>query len=300
MAEVAEQAQNWNSAVICMVLGANPPFVVFEGFVKRIWRRLGIERVVQMNMGLTIVKFNDEVTRDFMLETGIVKFDKKPVIVRPWSQDSDTVRLVRLVPLWIRLPNLGLQYWGQKCLSALVITIGKPIMVDKFTKERSMVRFARVLVEMEISDDPPFVIYFVNEKGQVQEQYVEYEWLPIKCSNCKGYGHNMAECKNQGPKTWAKKNVTEKKTVGVNAGTEIQMAAAISTVSAGETMVTKETREKQDVAGTETQKEIKEGGSTQGNLLTLEHDNKENWEVPKRVGNLKSIGKLVMTDKGKR
>ncbi|XP_062086176.1 uncharacterized protein LOC133792286 [Humulus lupulus] len=189
-----------------MVLGANSPFAVFEGFVERIWGHLGIERVVRMHMGLTIVKFNDEATRDFVLENGVVQFDRKPVIVRPWTQELDSIRLVRSVPLWIRLPNLGLQYWGKNCLSALVSTIGKPIMVDKFTKDRSMIKFAKVLVEMDITDDPPFLIHFVNERGQLQEQFVEYEWLPIKCSTCKGYGHNAAKCKKSETKAWVSKS----------------------------------------------------------------------------------------------
>uniref|UniRef100_A0A803PLV2 Reverse transcriptase domain-containing protein n=1 Tax=Cannabis sativa TaxID=3483 RepID=A0A803PLV2_CANSA len=108
---VSEQAQEWNSVVVCMVMGVNPPFSMFEEFVKRIWGYLGIEQVVRMNQGLTIVKFKDKATRDLVLESGTVQFDKKPMIVRPWTQDLDTVS-----------------------------TIGKPIMVDKVTKERSMIR----------------------------------------------------------------------------------------------------------------------------------------------------------------
>ncbi|XP_062118786.1 uncharacterized protein LOC133832462 [Humulus lupulus] len=34
--EVKCQSANWSSAVICMVLGANPPMAVFEGFIKRV------------------------------------------------------------------------------------------------------------------------------------------------------------------------------------------------------------------------------------------------------------------------
>ncbi|XP_062118480.1 uncharacterized protein LOC133832113 [Humulus lupulus] len=113
-------------------------------------------------MGLTIVKFNDEATRDFVLQNGIVQFDRKPVIVRPWTQDLDTIR------------------------------------------------YARVLVEMEITDDPPFIIHFFNELGQIQEQFVEYEWLPIKCQNCKGFGHNSAECKKSDTKVWVAKDKIDK------------------------------------------------------------------------------------------
>uniref|UniRef100_A0A803PIX5 Uncharacterized protein n=1 Tax=Cannabis sativa TaxID=3483 RepID=A0A803PIX5_CANSA len=40
--EVREQNDTWNSTVICMTLGVNPPTAVFEGFIKRIWEHLGI------------------------------------------------------------------------------------------------------------------------------------------------------------------------------------------------------------------------------------------------------------------
>ncbi|XP_062083475.1 uncharacterized protein LOC133789729 [Humulus lupulus] len=288
--EVSEQAQNWNSAVICMVLGANPPFAVFEGFVKRIWGHLGIERVVRMHMGLTIVKFNDEATRDFVLENGIVQFDRKPVIVRPWTQELDSIRLVRSVPLWIRLPNLGLQYWGKNCLSALVSTIGKPIMVDKFTKDRSMIRFARVLAEMEITDDPLFIIHFVNERGQLQEQFVEYEWLPIKCSTCKGYGHNAAECKKTETKAWVTKSKPYQNSTNL---------APISVAAKATTGETSETQEELTVIWTKINTVVTGNDEAviqdraQIKNLVRSPANKENWEVPRKIGTSKSKGKTV-------
>ncbi|XP_062100877.1 uncharacterized protein LOC133806806 [Humulus lupulus] len=153
--EVKIQSANWSAAVVCMVLGANPPMAVFEGFIKRVWGHLGIAQISRMTLGLTLVKFNDEATRDHVLENGVLQFDRKPVIIRPWIVDLSAIRLIRSVPLWIRLHDLGLQYWGSKCISALVSTIGKPLLVDKLTRERSRIQFARVLVEMEITDNPP-------------------------------------------------------------------------------------------------------------------------------------------------
>ncbi|XP_062086254.1 uncharacterized protein LOC133792370 [Humulus lupulus] len=193
--EVKFQAANWSSAVICMVLGTNPPMAVFKGYIKRIWGHLGIAQIAHMTMGLTMVKFNDEATRDLVLENGVLQFDRKSVIVRLWSSDLDAVKLVLSVPLWIRLHDLGLQYWGNKCLSALVSTIGKPIMVDQYTRDRTRIQFARILVEMDTTDAPPRVIQFLNEKGQLVEQGIDYEWLLVKCKTCMGYGHIMADCR---------------------------------------------------------------------------------------------------------
>ncbi|KAM6542553.1 hypothetical protein CsatB_007000 [Cannabis sativa] len=81
--EVKMQAGNWSTVVICMVLGANPPFAVFEGFIRRMWGKLGIVQVVRVNAGFTIVKFNDEATRDLILKEGMIQFDRKSVIIRP-------------------------------------------------------------------------------------------------------------------------------------------------------------------------------------------------------------------------
>ncbi|XP_062114732.1 uncharacterized protein LOC133825855 [Humulus lupulus] len=192
--EVEVEASFWRNAIVCIVLGANPPFRVFEGFIKRIWGNLGIEKIVRMNSGFTLVNFRDEATRDLILETGVIHFDRKPVVLRPWTTDLDSVRMVKSVPVWIRLNGLGLQYWGKKSLSALVSTIGKPIMVDKVTQSRDMVKYARVLVDMEISDHPPKSIAFINERGQLVEQLVEYEWLPSKCAACAQLGHIVADC----------------------------------------------------------------------------------------------------------
>ncbi|XP_062118720.1 uncharacterized protein LOC133832386 [Humulus lupulus] len=122
-----------------MVLGANPPFAIFEGFIKRIWGKLGIDRIAWLNVGFTLVKFRDESTRDLVLEARVLHFDRKPMIVKPWSADLDTLKAVKSIPVWIRFPGLGLQYWVTKCLSAFMSTIGNPILVDKVTKDRSMI-----------------------------------------------------------------------------------------------------------------------------------------------------------------
>ncbi|XP_062109524.1 uncharacterized protein LOC133820993 [Humulus lupulus] len=161
-------------------------------------------------MGLTMVKFNDDATRDHVLETGILHFDRKSVIIRPWSTDLSDIRMICSVPLWIRLQDLGLQYWGSKCLSALVSTIGKPIMVDKFTRERTRVLFARMMVEMYIIDNSPRTIQFLNEHGQLLEQGVEYEWLSVKCKTCAGFGHSMADCRKEMQIQGIKKDIPSK------------------------------------------------------------------------------------------
>uniref|UniRef100_A0A803PQM0 DUF4283 domain-containing protein n=1 Tax=Cannabis sativa TaxID=3483 RepID=A0A803PQM0_CANSA len=171
----------------------------------------GVEKIVRMHLGFTLVKLRDEVTRDIVLEAGVIHFDKKPVILRHLTAEMDSTQLVNSVLVWIRLNGLGLQYWGKKNLNALVSTIGKPIMIDKVTQERSMVKFARVLVDMEISEEPPKIISFNNERKQLVEQQVEYEWIPSKCSACENLGHIVANCNKERPVVWKRKQPRDNK-----------------------------------------------------------------------------------------
>ncbi|CAI9117427.1 OLC1v1018821C1 [Oldenlandia corymbosa var. corymbosa] len=44
-----------------------------------------------------------------------------------------------------------------------------------------------------------------DEFGIVQEQKVRCEWLPVQCSQCKGYGHETGNCRKVMAKHWLQK-----------------------------------------------------------------------------------------------
>ncbi|XP_062086251.1 uncharacterized protein LOC133792368 [Humulus lupulus] len=287
--------------MVCVVLGVNPPLAVFECFINRLWGKLGIERMARMNVGHTLVKFWDEATTDMVLESGVVHFDRKPVLLRPWSTDLDKMRLIKYVPVWIRLPNLGLQYWGLKSLSALLSTIGKPMMVDKVTREKSMVKFARVLVDVEISDQVPQCINFINERGQLMEQAIEYEWLPTRCSCCKNLGHIATSCRFTKETVWKPKQKVagpiNEKPEGSSERDEIRAMPGVkeqSNLGGGKAM-------QQDFKG----EPPAEMGDRQGGTLHKETTDEVmgssiigqemHWSTPKKVGGTKHIRPTAMT-----
>uniref|UniRef100_A0A803PLB4 DUF4283 domain-containing protein n=1 Tax=Cannabis sativa TaxID=3483 RepID=A0A803PLB4_CANSA len=164
---------------------------VFQSNAKDMWSEFKTNQIRTLSTRLEFtepMRVGDQVS---------YTFDKKLVVLRPWSIDMDTAQMVKSVPVWIRLNGLGLQYWARNNLSALVSTIGKPIKMDKFTKEKMMIKFARILVDIEISDNPPKTISFINEKKQMVEQSLEYEWLPSKCMACSMLDHTDANCNKE-------------------------------------------------------------------------------------------------------
>lgn len=94
---------------------------------------------------------------------------------------------------------------GEKSLFKIAGQVRKAFRVDQATKNRDKLMFAKVLVEVNLGQVYPKIIQFVNEKGTIVDQPVEYYWLTTICSYCKGLAmragsfqrpinHHIGEC----------------------------------------------------------------------------------------------------------
>lgn len=63
-------------------------------------------------------------------------------------------------------------------------------MVDHNTEKKLGLNYARLLIEVELDSKLPEIVLFKNEKGNVIEQKVTYDWWPILCKHCKKYDHS--------------------------------------------------------------------------------------------------------------
>lgn len=130
MEDIKEEVDFWKFAVVCVVVGANPPTLVMEGFIRRIRGRMGEDLVAPIGKGGFVVRFIDMGGRDKAIQSHYT-FDKKRLIVKPWNIDDNMLdERIQTVPIWIQLPKLNVKYWGKNCLFKLVETIGKPVKLD--------------------------------------------------------------------------------------------------------------------------------------------------------------------------
>uniref|UniRef100_A0A803NL62 DUF4283 domain-containing protein n=1 Tax=Cannabis sativa TaxID=3483 RepID=A0A803NL62_CANSA len=82
MDDIEGEIEYWNSAIVCYVLGANPPLDVLEGFARRIWRRKWIRILVEVSMEQELpssIAFEDE--HGCITSVGI-KYEWKPIICK--------------------------------------------------------------------------------------------------------------------------------------------------------------------------------------------------------------------------
>lgn len=196
--EIQKEINHWKTSIICCVLGANPPFKVMEGFIKRVWGRFQIVNIMSLELGHFIVQFADEGQCNLVLNSNKIFFDKKLVLLKQWNgkKKIDTTA-IKSVPIWVQYPELDPIYWSGKNLSILSSMIGKPIKTDRQTKERSRLGYARVLIEVKIDEPLSDEVEMVDENDVLINQKVEYEWRPIQCEECKMYGHDKLKCRKK-------------------------------------------------------------------------------------------------------
>ncbi|XP_062119224.1 uncharacterized protein LOC133832972 [Humulus lupulus] len=217
MEDIEDEIHFWNSAMVSYVLGANPPLGVFEGYVKRIWRDQ-VDKVGLLAHGIFIVRFQDVAIRDQVISGGFMFFDKKPIIMKPWDASVDFKKEnVEITPIWVQIKGLYLKYWGgggEKALFKILSQIGTPVMVDQITKRKERLNYPRVMMEVQLKQESPKLLSFINERDEEVSVYVEYEWKPTLCGHCKGLGHGTVACRKKPvqQKTWVVKQTLAKDT----------------------------------------------------------------------------------------
>lgn len=184
--------------MLCSVLGANPPMEVIKGYMHRIWQNFEIDKIVLVRKGIFLVRFKKLEDKIVVESKGLYFFDRKPFVVQGWNEElkiqTDTIMKI---PLWIQFPELELKYWGLESLSKIGSLLGHPLKSDKFTLEKTMLRYARLLVEFPMEGPFPDSIDFFNEEGIMVRQKIIYEWKPCRCSHCGMLGHKEEECRKK-------------------------------------------------------------------------------------------------------
>ncbi|CAI9115352.1 OLC1v1016239C1 [Oldenlandia corymbosa var. corymbosa] len=123
-----------------------------------------------------LVSFDTE-TETFQWKPGF-KFEEDPPIV----------------PIWVSLHDLPIEFLNPKVIFSMAMAIGKPLKVDTPTLNLTRPSVARLCVEVELKKDFPKSVK-VGRKGKKHEQFFTYEHVPAYCSKCSKIGHKAEDFK---------------------------------------------------------------------------------------------------------
>ena len=122
------------------------------------------------------------------------------MVVKAWAPNFHFQKeLLRVIPLWVRLPNLPLHCWTEDSLSRVGSTLGVPLFADACTSQQLRISFARLLIEMDITQPLPTEIQVEDASGNNYTQPVVYEWKPPFCASCNKVGHNCSQAQKSKP-----------------------------------------------------------------------------------------------------
>ncbi|XP_056695259.1 uncharacterized protein [Spinacia oleracea] len=150
--EVASESAKWASSVILYVVGDQPTLKYINTFIEKNWNCVTQPEVLLHNDGYFVIRFGTLNERNEVLFLGPYTIANKPVIVKAWTSDFDfNSEILKVVPLWIQLPNFPLNCWGTDSLSRIGSALGTPLFADECTSKQSRISFARMLVEIDVT-----------------------------------------------------------------------------------------------------------------------------------------------------
>ncbi|XP_019225767.1 PREDICTED: uncharacterized protein LOC109207324 [Nicotiana attenuata] len=132
--------------------------------------------------------------KNLIMQNGPYPFNSRPMVLKYWDPNFQMKdESMRIVPIWINLPGLPIQCWAEEHLGRIASLLGKPICTDRLTAECERVSYARILVDMDITQPMPDE-FCVEIPDRSWMQSVEYEWTPKLCLDCNKFGHGTGEC----------------------------------------------------------------------------------------------------------
>lgn len=165
--------------------------------LSKLWQPLGEWRVVPLGKGF--FEFCFAAPEDLRSVWTVGAWNLQPGILRlsRWTPDFNPYSLRNThAQCWVRLLGLPQEYWRPKILFEIAGAIGTPVSLDEATRNKTLGHFARIQVDIDLSGRLHDQI-LVEREGFAFFVAVEFEKLPLFCSNCQTIGHLVTTCRKK-------------------------------------------------------------------------------------------------------
>ncbi|XP_028751595.1 uncharacterized protein LOC114711371 [Neltuma alba] len=180
-------------SLIVKLLGKRLGLNRMEQRIQKMWARSGVVSVVDLSNDFFVVNFSTMDDYELALLGGPWMISDSYLTVRDWKPNFDPkTEAIEDVLIWIRFPDLPLEYYDESILEAMGNEIGRTVKVDMTTSLQSRGGYARVGVQVDLRK-PLLPLYIIGNK----ERPITYEGLHLLCFCCGMYGHTERECKER-------------------------------------------------------------------------------------------------------
>ncbi|GLJ21325.1 hypothetical protein SUGI_0392080 [Cryptomeria japonica] len=190
--EAKEERGLWmEHTLIGRVVGPRMTRATIREWISKHW---GLRLIVKfIPRSFFIVVFDDGRERNKYLCKNNWFIEEHPLYLQPWFPNFNLVLLaIYDRPMWIRMYNLPMEYWGENCLEKIGRSLGILLEIDEELIEKDSYVYARL--KIAAVKEIPSQISLVSSVG-VWLQQVEIEKEIIPCSRCNSKMHLEGECR---------------------------------------------------------------------------------------------------------
>jgi hypothetical protein len=116
------------------------------------------------------------------------------LFMKPWTPSFNLVNnILSSAPIWVRLPNIILHFWGLPSLEANHSTLGMFHFARHETTWHNTFDFSRIYVEMDSNKGFPTEVILIGKKYSWYKK-IDFERVSLHCRSCFEIGHLTTQC----------------------------------------------------------------------------------------------------------
>ncbi len=180
----------WSSSLIVKVFGRSVGYVFLVNKLKSMWKAAGNFSCVDIGMGFFLVKFDSKSGFEEVLKGGPWFIGEHYLSLRPWVPNFRASEAsVSSVAIWVKLPELPVEYYHKDSLLKIGSGLGPVLRVDFNTATGTRGRFARICVQLDLEQPLTCII----RVGKLKLAVV-YEGIGMLCFHYGRIGHRSEWC----------------------------------------------------------------------------------------------------------
>lgn len=202
--DVDSEVNFWTPSLIMYVLGGELSMNAVKQYMVKFWDFVHLPAMYYNEEGYFILRFRSVEDRDAVMMKGPYTIHNMSMFLCEWKPDFCLHRdVLRILSIWVKFPQLPLHLWGAKSLGKIGSALGKPLFTDECTANKLRISYARILVEVDITQKMKEYVTIKDNKGRLLKQPVEFEWKPLFCDSCQRVGHQCRK-RASAQKKWHK------------------------------------------------------------------------------------------------
>ena len=183
--------ERWKNNLIVKILGKSIGYKALTNRAKFLWKLQGDFETIDPDEGFYLINFDKKDDCQHVLTEGPWVIMNHYFTVREWEPNFKPLEAKPTsTAVWIRFPELPIEYFELKPMFRIAQMLGKPLKVDFNTAMSKRGKYARVCVQVDLAK-PLVPAYMLAGK----KYNAVYEFIHQLCFKCGKVGHRVELCR---------------------------------------------------------------------------------------------------------